>query len=81
MMRRQERDLPELLAFSRFQRQLRRKLHSADVIGRGLVELRRSTRPMVCFVNVQSEDLIHCPNLQRLNLEERCTVRDISQAT
>ena len=58
MVRRLERDLPELLTFFRFPRHLWRKLRTTNVIERCFVEVRRRTRPMVCFVNVQSVDRI-----------------------
>lgn len=52
------RDLPELLSFFRFPRHLWRKLRTTNVIERCFVEVRRRTRPMVCFVNVASVDRI-----------------------
>jgi transposase-like protein len=58
MVQRLERDLPELLTFFRFPRLLWRKLRTTNVIERCFVEVRRRTRPMVCFVNVQSVDRI-----------------------
>jgi transposase-like protein len=58
MLRRLERDLPELLTFFRFPRALWRKLRTTNVIERCFVEVRRRTRPMVCFVNVESVDRI-----------------------
>jgi putative transposase len=58
MVKRLERDLPELLSFFRFPRQLWRKLRTTNVIERCFVEVRRRTRPMVCFVNVASVDRI-----------------------
>jgi transposase-like protein len=39
------------------------------VIERCFVEVRRRTRPMVCFVNVASVDRILYPIFQRFNLE------------
>ncbi|MCA1838581.1 MAG: IS256 family transposase, partial [Actinobacteria bacterium] len=48
------RDLPELLAFFNCPRSLWRTLRTTNVIERCFVEVRRRTRPMVCFVNVQS---------------------------
>src|ERR1700736_2405643 len=36
---------------------------------RCFVEVRRRTRPMVCFVNVESVDRIVCSIFQRFNLE------------
>jgi len=58
MVRRLERDLPELLSFFAFPRHLWRKLRTTNVIERCFVEVRRRTRPMVCFVNVESVDRI-----------------------
>ena len=58
MVKRLERDLPELLAFFSFPRPLWRKLRTTNVIERCFVEVRRRTRPMVCFVNVASVDRI-----------------------
>jgi len=69
MVRRLERDLPELLSFFRFPRHLWRKLRTTNVIERCFVEVRRRTRPMVCFVNVQSVDRIIYSIFQRFNLE------------
>jgi hypothetical protein len=36
---------------------------------RGVVEVRRRTRPVVCFVNAESVDRIICSIFQRFNLE------------
>ena len=58
MVRQLERDLPELLSFFAFPRHLWIKLRTTNVIERCFVEVRRRTRPMVCFVNVQSVDRI-----------------------
>jgi putative transposase len=58
MVKRLERDLPELLSFLEFPRHLWRKLRTTNVIERCFVEVRRRTRPMVCFVNVASVDRI-----------------------
>src|SRR6266481_3344231 len=63
------RDLPELLSFFTFPRHLWRKLRTTNVIERCFVEVRRRTRPMVCFVNVQSVDRIIYSIFQRFNLE------------
>src|SRR6266404_4459796 len=52
VVRRLEQDLPELLSFFAFPRHLWRKLRTTNVIERCFVEVRRRTRPMVCFVNV-----------------------------
>ena len=58
MVRRLEKDLPELLTFFRFPPHLWRKLRTTNAIERCFVEVRRRTRPMVCFVNVESVDRI-----------------------
>ena len=69
MVRRLERDLPELLSFFHFPRHLWKKLRTTNIIERCFVEVRRRTRPMVCFVNVQSVDRIIYSIFQRFNLE------------
>ena len=53
-----ERDLPELLNFFDFPQPLWRKLRTTNVIERCFVEVRRRTRPMVVFTNVESVDRI-----------------------
>ncbi len=58
MVKQLERDLPELLTFFDFPQHLWRKLRTTNVIERCFVEVRRRTRPMVCFVNVASVDRI-----------------------
>jgi transposase-like protein len=65
----QRLDLPELLSFFAFPRHLGRKLRTANVIERCFVEVRRRTRPMACFVNVESVDRIIYSIFQRFNLE------------
>ena len=76
-----ERDLPELLAFFRFPKHLWRKLRTTNIIERCFVEVRRRTRPMVCFVNVQSVDRIIYAIFQRFNLEWKTrTLRVFTQA-
>jgi putative transposase len=69
MVRRLERDLPELLSFFSFPRHLWKKLRTTNIIERCFVEVRRRTRPMVCFVNVASVDRIIFSIFQRFNLE------------
>ena len=69
MVRRLGSDLPELLSVFAFPRHLWRKLRTTNVIERCFVEVRRRTRPMVCFVNVQSVDRIIYSIFQRFNLE------------
>jgi putative transposase len=69
VVKRLGRDLPELLSFFAFARHLWRKLRTTNVIERCFVEVRRRTRPMVCFVNVESVDRIIYSIFQRFNLE------------
>ena len=69
MVRQLEHDLPELLNFFRLPRHLWKKLRTTNMIERCFVEVRRRTRPMVCFVNVQSVDRIIYSIFQRFNLE------------
>ena len=69
MVRRLERDLPELLSFFVLPRHLWKKVRTTNVIERCFVEVRRRTRPMVCFVNVASVDRIIYSIFQRFNLE------------
>jgi transposase-like protein len=81
MVRQLERDLPELLAFYSFPKPLWRKLRTTNLIERVFVEVRRRTRPMVCFVNVASVDRIIYSIFQRFNLEWRNrTLRVFTQA-
>ena len=69
MVRQLERDLPQLLSFFSLPRPLWRKLRTTNIIERCFVEVRRRTRPMVCFVNVKSVDRIIYSIFQRFNLE------------
>jgi len=71
MVRRLERDLPDLLSFFSFPRQLWRSLRTTNVIERCFVEVRRRTRPMVCFVNVGSVDRIIFSIFNRFNEDWR----------
>jgi transposase-like protein len=81
MVRRLERDLPELLSFFRFPRHLWRKLRTTNVIERCFVEVRRRTRSMVCFVNVESVDRIIYAIFNGLNDQWRKrTLRIFTQA-
>jgi putative transposase len=81
MLRQLERDLPELLAFYSFPKPLWKKLRTTNLIERVFVEVRRRTRPMVCFVNVASVDRIIYSIFQRFNLEWRNrTLRVFTQA-
>lgn len=58
MVKRLERGLPELLSFLTFSRSLRRSLRTTNLIERCFVEVRRRTRPTVCFLNVASVNRI-----------------------
>jgi transposase-like protein len=69
MVRRLDRDLAELLSVFAFPRHLWRKLRTTNLIERCFVEVRRRTRPMVCFVNVQSVDRIIYSIFQRFNYQ------------
>jgi transposase-like protein len=75
------RDLPELLAFFSHPRRLWRRLRTTNLIERCFVEVRRRTRPMVCFVNVQSVERIIFSIFNHFNLEwHRRTRRQFTQA-
>lgn len=50
-------------------RHLWKKLRTTNIIERCFVEVRRRTRPMVCFVNVKSVDRIIYSIFQRFTLE------------
>lgn len=81
MVRHLERDLPELLAFFSCPRALWRKVRTTNIIERCFVEVRRRTRPMVCFVNVQSVERIIYSIFNRFNLEwQHRTLRAFTQA-
>jgi putative transposase len=81
VVRQLQRDLPELLSYFAFPRHLWRKLRTTNVIERCFVEVRRRTRPMVCFVNVESVDRIIYSIFQRFNLEWKTrTLSLITQA-
>jgi transposase-like protein len=69
MVRQLERDLPELLHFFIFPRHLWRKLRTTNAIERCFVEVRRRTRPMVVFTNVESVDRIIYAIFSRFNEE------------
>lgn len=69
MVRQLEKDLPQLLAFFNFPKHLWKQLRTTNIIERCFVEVRRRTRPMVCFVNVQSVDRIIYSIFYRFNLE------------
>ena len=81
MVKQLEKDLPELLTFYRFPRQLWRKLRTTNVIERCFVEVRRRTRPMVCFVNAASMDRIIYAIFSKFNGQWRDrTLRIFTQA-
>jgi putative transposase len=69
VVRQLQKDLPELLSFFNFPQHLWRKLRTTNIIERCFVEVRRRTRPMVCFVNVESVDRIIYSIFQRFNLD------------
>jgi len=66
-----EKDLPELLNFFNFPKHLWRKLRTTNAIERCFVEVRRRTRPMVVFTNVQSVDRIIYAIFNRFNEDWR----------
>ena len=81
MVKQLERDLPELLSFFSLPHPLWRKLRTTNVIERCFVEVRRRTRPMVCFVNVKSVDRIIYSIFERFNLEwKNRTLKIFTQA-
>jgi putative transposase len=81
MVKRLERDLPELLSFFALPKHLWRKLRTTNVIERCFVEVRRRTRPMVCFVNVHSVDRIIFSIFSRFNGDWKTrTLRVFTQA-
>jgi putative transposase len=71
VVRRLEKDLPDLLNFYAFPKPLWRKLRTTNVIERCFVEVRRRTRPMVVFTNVQSVDRIIYAIFHRFNEDWR----------
>jgi len=81
MVQRLEQDLPELLSVFAFPPPLRKKLRTTNVIERCFVEVRRRTRPMVCFVNVHSVDRIIFSIFNRINGDwKNHTLRVFTQA-
>jgi putative transposase len=80
--RRLQQDLPELLAFFNEPRSLWRKVRTTNIIERCFVEVRRRTRPMVCFVNVKSVDRIIFSIFNSFNLDwsNRRALRAFTQA-
>ncbi len=72
--------LPELLAFFQCPWALWLKLRTTNVSERCFVEVRRRTRPMMYFVNVQSVEQIVFSIFNRFNLEWRLrTLRQFTQ--
>lgn len=69
MVKQLEKDLPDLLAFFSFPKHLWKQLRTTNIIERCFVEVRRRTRPTVCFVNVKSVDRIIYSIFYRFNLE------------
>jgi len=67
LVKRLERDLPELLTFFDFPQPLWRKLRTTNAIERCFVEVRRRTRPLVLFTNVQSVERIIYAIFSRFN--------------
>jgi len=76
-----EKDLPDLLTFYQFAKPLWRKLRTTNAIERRFVEVRRRTRPMVCFVNIHSVDRIIFAIFNQFNQQwENRTLRVFTQA-
>ena len=81
MVKQLEKDLPQLLAFFSFPKHLWKPLRTTNIIERCFVEVRRRTRPMVCFVNVKSVDRIIYSIFYRFNLEWKTrTLKVFTQA-
>jgi putative transposase len=81
LVRRLERDLPELLTFFDFPQPLWRKLRTTNAIERCFVEVRRRTRPMVLFTNLQSVERILYAIFYRFNQQwQNHTLRLFTQA-
>jgi putative transposase len=81
MVRQLKRDLPDLLSFFSFPQPLWRKLRTTNIIERCFVEVRRRTRPMVCFVNIESVDRILFAIFNKFNEQWRDrTLRVFTQA-
>jgi putative transposase len=76
-----KKDLPDLLTFYQFPKALWRKLRTTNGIERQFVEVRRRTRPMVCFVNIHSVDRIIFAIFNQFNQQwENRTLRVFTQA-
>ena len=81
LVKRLERDLPDLLTFFDFPQPLWRKLRTTNAIERCFVEVRRRTRPMVMFVNVASLERIIYAIFQQFNQQwQNHTLRLFTQA-
>jgi putative transposase len=81
LLRKLEQDLPELLSFFQLPKHLWRKLRTTNVIERCFVEVRRRTRPMVCFVNERSVERIIYAIFHRFNEQwKNRTLRLFTQA-
>ena len=81
MVKQLHKDLPELLSFMNFPKQQWKQLRTTNVIERCFVEVRRRTRPMVCFVNVGSVDRIIYSIFNSFNLKwENRPLRTFTQA-
>jgi putative transposase len=66
-----EKDLPDLLNYDAFPKHLWKKLRTTNIIERCFVEVRRRTRPLVVFTNVQSVDRIIYAIFHRFNEDWR----------
>jgi transposase-like protein len=81
MVNQLERGLPELLQFYQLSRHLWRKLRTTNVIERCFVEIRRRTRPMVVFTNMESVDRIIYAIFSRFNEDwKNHTLKLLTQA-
>jgi putative transposase len=81
MVNQLEKDLPELLNFFSQSKHLWRSVRTTNIIERCFVEVRRRTRPMVTFVNIQSVDRIIFAIFNRFNQEwKNCTLKLFTQA-
>jgi putative transposase len=81
LVRKLQQDLPDLLAFFYMPQHLWRKLRTTNVIERCFVEVRRRTRPMVCFVNELSVERIIYAIFHRFNEQwKNRTLRLFTQA-
>jgi len=81
MVRKLEQHLPNLLSFFHFPEHLWKKLRTTNVIERCFVEVRRRTRPMVCFVNEASVERIIFAIFHRFNEQwQNRTLRPFTQA-